>query len=137
MKAALKKLGIWLLILPWAAYVPYWWSLVFDGYYDDKMSPEMVERAKLFLPADLFLALVLVCTIIGIRKRMLLGYAGGFLICGAMIYISIQTGSSIIAGSLPRDLATQLIVWPYLCLGIIGVFFLYRDLRQHVGTHVS
>lgn len=137
MTSILKKIGIWFLVLPWGVYIPIWWVLVFTGYYDAKMSPEMLLRTKLFLPADLFLALTLTGAILGIRKKLLWGYGCGFLVSGALIYICIQTGASILAGSLPGDWATHLIVWPYLGLGVIGAFFLYRALRQKVGTQLS
>ncbi len=125
----MKKWAIGIGVAGLAAYVPVWWWLTFTGYYDDKMTTEMVRNAKTFLPADLFLAANLLVLLAGIRKKRPWAYASGLIVSGAILYIGIHGATAMWTGALPHDIATQLIFWPYVVGALVGWVLLYRDLR--------
>lgn len=124
------RITLWIAAAILGAYVPLWWALAFGGYYDDKMSSDLLRNARTFLASDLAMLLLLVGVVLGLRKRKLWGYVCGFMICGAGVYICTHGTVAILVGALPSDVATQLIFWPYLVASLVGALLLYRRLKE-------
>lgn len=123
-------IAVWTFVALLGAYIPVWWGLVFGGYYDGRMSSDLIGNAKTFLAADIVLAALFVGFIVGLRGRRLWGYVCGFMVCGAGVYVCVHGAVAIVTGTLPGDPATQLIFWPYLIGSILGAVLLYRRLAR-------
>ena len=110
------------------AYVPFWWVLVFSGYYDDKASADTINYMKSFVLSDMFLFGLAVTMIAGLRRKRPWAYVAGLSLCGTVFYMDIHGIHAILVGTFPRDIATQLLYWPYLLFLPFGAATLYRQM---------
>src|SRR5205085_1363927 len=109
-----------------ALYLPVWWALFANGYYDTRLDRVMLRQLWTYLPADLAtLGLALAATVGWVRGRKWAA-ALGLLACGATAYSALQLSTAVAFGTLPRDPVSVLACAPYLVAALWLAALLWR-----------